>query len=325
MADKEAKGMSADRGLPVSLRYGYLEDSRQISEIHRSYVDRWYRKIGNGQFYVPYEALSLGERWGFGGPWMSVETCSIHLNYLLLNSHIPIVAQQGDKLVGEMELFMGEEGPPFGKNLHIGLLYVRKGFTGQGIGKALAGKAMEIAGKCDCDTVTVASSQANEGFYEKCGFERSGTMVEVEASTKDYGVKVYRIRPPSRLESFTRGMPMRLGRLQSSAYHLFEQSMKYAIPEFLLNGRSTAFVKVNGHPSLLVFHEYDGEPSRADVYAWSKDADTLELAAAALTMLHGMGIKYAGMLMTAEDYALIGDRLDAVIKGSRSVLMCRRR
>ncbi len=317
--------MSANENLPVSLRYGCLEDAPQISEIHRSYVDRWYRKIGNGQFVVPYSALSLGERWGFGGPWMSVETCSIHLNYLLLNSHIPIVAQCGDQLVGEMELFMGQEGPPFGKNLHIGLLYVKKGFTGKGIGKALVAKAMELARKCDCDTVTVASSQANEGFYEKCGLERSGTMVEVEAATKAYDVKALRMRPPLRLASFARGMPMRLGRLQSSAYHLFEQSINYAIPEFLLNGRSTAFMKVNGHPSILAFHEYDGEPSRADVYAWSRDADTLELAAAALTILHGMGIKYAGMLMTAEDYTLIGDRLDAIIKGSRSVLMCRMR
>ncbi|AFD00519.1 Putative acetyltransferase [Methanocella conradii HZ254] len=314
--------MNADnKGLPISLRHGYLEDAQQISDIHRSYVDRWYRKIGNGQFDVPYGALSLSERWGFGGPWMSVETCSIHLNYLLLNNHIPIVAQQGDLLVGEMELFMGQEGPPFGKNLHIGLLYVRKGFTGQGIGKALVDKAIEIAKKQECDTVTVTSSQANEGFYEKCGFERSGTMVEAEAATKAYDVKISRMKPPMKLASFTRGMPMRLGRHQSSAYHIFEQAVDYAIPEFMLNGRNSAFMKVNGHSSLLAFLEFDAEPSRADVYAWSREADAFELAAAALTTLHNRGIKYANMLMTAEDYGLMADRLDVTVKGSRSILL----
>jgi GNAT superfamily N-acetyltransferase len=304
--------------MPLKLRYAYLEDASQISDIHRSHVTRWYRKLGAEQFEVPYGSLSLGERWGFGGPWMSVETCSIHLNNLLLQDQAAIVAQKGDMLVGEMELFLGEEGAVYGKNLHIGLLYVRKGFTGQGIGKALVDKALEMAARWKCDTVTVASGPEREGFYERCGFGRSGTMVEIEAVTGAYDVDVSRLRPPSNIRSFTRGMPMLIGRLQSSAFHLFEQFDSYAVPEIILIVRDRAFVKVNGHPSMLAFVK--GE-TRAEVYGWSGGATAGELALAALSILRKQGYEQANILLAADDYMAMADSVDAAVKGSRSILL----
>lgn len=313
--------MSAgNEGLPVQIRYGYLEDASHICDVHRSHVERWYRKLGPEQFEVPYDALSIDERWGFGGPWMSAETCSIHLNNLLLQGQVPVIAQKGDLLVGEMELFLGHEGPPFGRNLHIGLLYVRKGFTGQGIGKALVDKAFEIAAGQKCDTVTVASRPETESFYEKCGFGRSGTMVELDAATRKYDIAVTRMRPPSSIKSFTRGMPMPLGRLQSSAFHLFEQLDTYAIPELMLIVRDRVFIKVNGHPSMLAFVKGD---TRADVYGWSAGASAEELTLAALTLLHKDVIKNVTLLLASDDYYAMADKLDAAIKGTRSTLLRR--
>ena len=236
---------------PYKLRHASLDDAAEISEIHRSYVDRWYRKLDNEQCEVPYSSLSLSERWGFGGPWMSVETCSVHLNNLLLHHQFPIVAEEGGRPVGEMELFLGREGAPYGQNMHIGLLYVGRGHTGQGIGGALVEKAFRLAESQECDTVTVASGQASEGFYERCGFERAGSMVELEAATKDYGVDISPLPPPLNVWSFARGMSMPLGRYQSSAFHLFEQFDAYAIPEFLNLTRDRVFVAVDGHPSML--------------------------------------------------------------------------
>jgi ribosomal protein S18 acetylase RimI-like enzyme len=304
---------------PYKLRHASLDDAAEISEIHRSYVDRWYRKLDNEQCEVPYRSLSLSERWGFGGPWMSVETCSVHLNNLLLQHQFPIVACEGDRPVGEMELFLGDEGVPYSQNMHIGLLYVMRGHTGQGIGSALVDKAFKLAEGQGCDTITVASSQANEGFYKRCGFERTGTMVELEAATKDYGVDISPMPPPLNVWSFARGMPMLLGRYQSSAFHLFEQFDAYAIPEFLNLMRDRVFVAVNGHPSMVVLVKFDA--ARADVYGWSGGAGAEELTLAVLALLHNDGIKYASILLTSDDYYAVADKLDAAVKGSRSTLL----
>jgi GNAT superfamily N-acetyltransferase len=302
------------------LRYASLDDAAEIGEIHRSYVDRWYRKLDNEQYEVPYGSLSLGERWGVGGPWMSVETCSVHLNNLLLQHQLPIIAEENDGLVGEMELFLGEEGGAYGKNMHIGLLYVKRGHTGQGIGSALVDKSYKLAEDQGCDTVTVASSQANAGFYESRSFRQAGTMVELEAATKDYGVNISPLPPPLNVWSFARGMPMPLGRYQSSAFHLFEQFDACAIPEFLNLERKRVFIMVNGHPSMLVFVKHDD--ARADVYGWS-GSSTDELTFAALSLLHNDRVKYATILLTSDDYYAVADKLDAAVKGTRSTLLRR--
>ncbi len=305
----------------MKLRYATLDDAAEISEIHRSHVDRWYRKLDNEQYEVPYGSLSPGERWGFGGPWMSAETCSIHLNNLILQRQLPLVAEEDDKLVGEMELFLGEEGAPFGKNMHIGLLYVRRGHTGQGIGSALADKALKLAESRGCDTISVASGRASEGFYEKCGFMRSGSMVELEAATKDYGIDISPLSPPLNLWSFTRGMGMPLGRYQSSAFHLFEQLDTYAIPEFLDLERKRIYAAVNGYSSMLALVKRGD--AGADVYGWSNGAGAEELALAALTLLRNDGVKYASILLTSDDYYRVADYVNATVKGSRSLLLRR--
>ncbi len=301
----------------LKLRHATLDDAAEISEVHRSHVDRWYRKLDNEQYEVPYGSLSLSERWGFGGPWMSVETCAVHLNNLILQHQLPVVAEDDGVLAGETELFLGEEGAAYGKNLHIGLLYVRRGHTGHGIGSALVDKAFRLAEGRGCDTVTVASGQANVGFYERLGFERSGTMVELEAATKDYGVSVFPLPPPLNPRSFTRGMRMPVGRHQSSAFHLFEQLDTYAIPEFLNLERKRIFATVNGHPSMLVLVKHGD--AGADVYGWS-GAGAEELTRTALTLLHKDGVKYANILLTSDDYYGMSD-IEAAVKGSRSILL----
>jgi len=304
----------------LKIRRARLDDAPQISDIHRSHVERWYRKIDAEQYEVPYGSLSLSERWGFGGPWMSAETCSIHLNNLLLQRQFPLVAERGKKLIGEMELFSGKEGSPYDKNMHIGLLYVKKGYTDKGTGKALVDKARDLAAEQECDTLTVASSQAKEGFYEKCGFEHSGNLVELEAMTGQYGVNIKRSRTPLNAQSFAHGKSMPVGRYQSSAFHLFEMNDAYALPEFLNCRRERIVREVNGHPTMFAFVKYDTDISRADVYCWTDGAKTGDIVYSALTLLHKDGIKYATILLAKEDYDVLADNLDAAVKGSRSSL-----
>ncbi len=306
----------------MKIRHARLDDAAGICDVHRSHVDLWYRKLGVEHVDVAYEDLSTGERWGFGGPWMSVETCSIHLNNLLLQHQFPFVAEERGRVAGEMELFVGNEGPGSGKNLHIGLLYVLKSRSRKGIGRSLIEKAFQFAASHGCDTVTVASAMANVGFYEKCGFTIEGRMVELDAATKAYDVDIVKLPPPMSLWAFTRGLPMPVGRYQSSAFHVFEQLDLYAVPEFLDCRRDRAFVKINGHPSMLAFTRYDTVPERADVYGWS-GAGAEAVTKAALTLLHKEGVRYATILLDGDDYYAMADTLDAALKGSRGSLLRR--
>lgn len=306
----------------LKVRHARLDDAPAICSLHRSHVDRWCRRVGVEVVDVPYASLSPGERWGHGGPWMSGETCAVHLNNLLLEGHFALVAEAGGQVVGEMELFPGEEGAPYGKNLHVGLLYVRKGRTGEGIGRALMDRAFLLAGGLGRETVTVASAAENAGFYGKCGFEGAGSLVELEAAVKPYAVAVAPMPPPASLRAFVRGLPMPIGRYQSSAFHAFEQIDRYAIPEFLECRRDLVFAAVDGHPSLFAFTRRETEPPRADVYAWTA-AGAASAAKAALALLHRAGVGYATILLAGDDYYALADEVDAAVKGTRGILLRR--
>ena len=297
-----------------------LEDTADVMAVHRSYTDQWTRTIGGETDVVPYDSLSIAERWGFGGPWMSAETCAIHLNNMLLKRQYPVVALKGDRLIGEMELFVGREGEQFGKNAHVGLLYVDKGYTGKGIGKAMIEKAVSIAAENHCDTITVASKPSTIGFYEACEFKRSGTMVEVEALTKKYDIKTEPIPGQFNDSAFAWGMSMPVGRYQSSAFHLFELSDAYAIPGTLNLLKEMAHVSIGGSRSLISLAT-DESLQRSTVFGWTQGASAEDITLAALSMLHVKGVKYANILLSLKDYQQMEGKLEAALKGSRDLLV----
>lgn len=57
----------------------------------------------------------------------------------------------------------------FKRGNHLSLLFVRREFSGRGIGRALFSQCA-----CDFDTVTVNAAEAAVGFYQKVGFRPQG-------------------------------------------------------------------------------------------------------------------------------------------------------
>jgi GNAT superfamily N-acetyltransferase len=301
------------------VRLARLDDAAAIVDVHLSHVPRWYRQIGNEQHEVSYGDLTLDERFGFGGPWMSQETCAIHLNNLLLHRQMPLVAEENGRVVGEMELFVGREGPSYGKNCHIGLLYVHKEAQDRGIGRMMVERAVRHAEENRCDTITVASVQTCEEFYRKCGFSFHDTQVEIEAMSGEYLVGMAALPVPVSVQAFCWGLDMNVGRLQSSAYHVFEMADVYALPSEAECVRVNAFFDVNGHRSLL---SYVCLPSgEVEVSAWSDGAEAGDLVFAVLTDLDDRGLRSANMLIPREDYGRIAGLVDVRLIGYRHTLM----
>jgi GNAT superfamily N-acetyltransferase len=304
---------------PVNIRLARLDDAAAVTRIHQSHVPQWYRRTGNEHCEAGYDALTLDERYGFGGQWMSAETCAIHLNNLLLCHHIPYVAVADGQPVAGMELFVGREGAPYGRNCHIGLLYVHKDFTGRGIGAVMVKKAMQYASDNRCDSLTVSATQSTEEFYRRHGFSFQDALVEIEALPGEYVVDVATLPPQVSLQSFTWGMDMSIGRLQSSAYHVFETADLLSLPSCMNVQRHTQYLKVNGHHSVFACH--CPVPGNAIVRGWSAGADAGDLVFAALSKAASMGLRTTNMLLSRKDYERVEGLIDSRLIGTRRTLM----
>ena len=156
----------------IHTRLATLKDCDAITSVHCSGITRWYKRINDEEVVDSYENLSLLDRYLVGGPWMSQETCAIHLNYMLVCGQFPLIAEVNGKVVGEIEVFIGEEPPPFRKNAHISVLEVAKDYRRRGIGKALVQAAIELAEKHDCNVISTIPEENAIEFYRKCGLNQ---------------------------------------------------------------------------------------------------------------------------------------------------------
>ncbi|WP_297091907.1 GNAT family N-acetyltransferase [Thermococcus sp.] len=112
------------------------------------------------------------ERYTMGGPWMSAETCAIHLNNLLLDGQLVAVAELDGAIVGEVEVLFSEE--PIGGRVrrigHIDVIEVHPDYRGRGIGRLLMEFVEEVAEERKVEMLTVQPDKDAEGFYRKLGF-----------------------------------------------------------------------------------------------------------------------------------------------------------
>ncbi|MGI6359223.1 MAG: GNAT family N-acetyltransferase [Bacillota bacterium] len=155
----------------IRIRKATLTDYYDIWQVHASDIEQWVDQAGQ---VIPevWSKTSMAERWQLGGPWMSPETCAIHLNALLLAGQTPLVACRGGKVLGEAELFLGDDAAFGGRTLNISVLYVHRAARGRGIGSALMKEVLRRARVFGCHAVTVYNpSPEAEGLYRRFGLE----------------------------------------------------------------------------------------------------------------------------------------------------------
>jgi len=153
----------------VRVRKATLDDIGGIVNVHCSDVEKWFKIVNEKNVKAKYEELSVAERWAHGGPWMSIETCSILLNNILTHNQYSLVACYNGIIVGELELYIAEENSVLGKTAYIDVLVVHRKFRRKGIGKLLVEEAIKIAEENNCDTISVWPTQESIEFYRKCG------------------------------------------------------------------------------------------------------------------------------------------------------------
>ncbi len=168
-----------------------------------------------------YERLTIEERYRYGGPWMSVETCSIHLNYLFLYRHPVLVAEEDGEIVGEVEALISEEHflGKIRKICHVEVLMVKESHRRRGIGRRLMEAVEDIARKEGCELITTTPEDRSYKFYKKLGYEDAFEGAIVKIDTEKFH-KISGMNVEFSWETVRR-LKMVAGMFQSSYHHWF--------------------------------------------------------------------------------------------------------
>lgn len=212
--------------------------------------------------------LSVRERYLRGGPWMSVETCSIHINALLLNGQYPIVAELNGRIVGEVDVFFSEEpiNGEMRKIAHLDVIEVHPAFRGRGIGRAII-EYIEgnFAGKAEL--LTTQPSEEALGFYKKLGFNKvlyENWLVEVPtAGFSEEEVMALKFFPWEEV----RDLELVAGRFQSS-YDMWFSSFR----DLFAGVHELAEAGKVGD-SYYVLKPLPGRPGKASLFLWGEEED----------------------------------------------------
>ena len=73
----------------IAVRMASIDGVKGMVDAHCSDVVRWVKRIDGKEVEAKCEDLTIEKRFAHGGPWMSVETCAIHLNYLIVHGQYP--------------------------------------------------------------------------------------------------------------------------------------------------------------------------------------------------------------------------------------------
>lgn len=216
----------------MRIRVATLKDCNALTTVHCSDITTWYRHVDDQKIEDTYENLSLWDRYLIGGPWMSPETCAIYLNYMLSSGQYPLVAEVNGKVIGEIDVFIGEEPPPLKKNACISVLEVAQGYRRQGVGKELVGEAIKLAEENGCNAIATIPDENAIDFYKKCRLdeiliELKHIDVDLERFSTATGVKV----EVADLNSFEalRQKQMIYGRYDSSFAQWLKRRWRFSI------------------------------------------------------------------------------------------------
>lgn len=284
----------------MKIRPATLDDIVAITEVHKGDIPVWYHAIGDERTQAPYEQLTVFERYIAGGPWMSVETCAVHVNELLLHDLPPIVVVIDQKVVAEAEFYIGEEGIPYGKTLDISVLYVHPECQNKGVGGALLKYLIERAMRSQCRCLTVVPGP--RGFYKRYGFnsvyDRPQYRISAEPSDLVYTIEDLPIETPWRVVT---GIPMPIGRYTSSRQEWERHKMiTYHLPELSSCLHRRMRIRASSGEAVLILSQHSPLDDALVVHAWTSTMPLPDLVAIARQESAFSGYEHLRLLIDQE-------------------------
>ncbi|GAB4544562.1 MAG: hypothetical protein OHK0023_01560 [Anaerolineae bacterium] len=298
----------------ITVRLATLQDTSAITAVHTSDIAEWGRLLPNGEVQpADYNDLTIYERWQHGGPWLSLETCALHLNRLLAGAGFPLVACAGDQVLAEAEVYESIEPAPFGHQLEISVINTHADHQRSGFGSALMDYIIQMARLMRCERITISDADLPE-FYEKFGFRhvRDGRGVRFSAQS---GRVVYQATElTNRDAAQIKGWHMPLGRYRSSRQEwqkLFPQEWAAGIPELLDRTALHVKLSVSGVTNAILFVSEPEIPHAQvgdlHIACWSERPPNAVLIAAIRDWAFRQGFKNLMSYVMDDDLPLLGN------------------
>jgi GNAT superfamily N-acetyltransferase len=275
----------------LQVRPANLNDALGISLLFRSRVTNWQRLDADGRVQdLPYEALTIYERWLHGGAWMSVETGAIWLNYLLSSGDLALVASANDQITGFAQVHPGNEPPPYGKHLHIAHL-IADPQQRRAIHQALLKYLYEFAANENYSRLTVSFSSYDTETarrYQEHGFSllASVTQHTILAQTGQgfYKAVEHTLANPQQIEGWT----MSIGRTESARYHWDHLWPAHwaSIPEMHERRIHRLHFSIAGQEAFVCCREQRYDPRSAELFCWSPRPISTQLITAIRDWTH---------------------------------------
>lgn len=292
----------------MDIRQATLNDTGAISTLFRAGIGAWQRLNAQGRGEdVPYESLTIYERWLHGGPWMSIETSAIMLNHLLLGAGLPLVAVKNDQVIGYLEAYPQIEGEPFGAHLHIAHLLADDSATQD----ALLDGAIEAAKTRKLHQVTF-DHMLNEIASRRYEVKSLACLRRYSLSARTGQVFYRAVDHPDATVSQIEGWSMPVGRLTSSR-HQWETlwtSIWETMPEMKLH-RMRRMHFSSGQDAFIFCQQQLYDPRSADIHIWTLKGLAPSMITALRDWTHREGYRNLSLLVTESAAKALGTDAEA--------------
>lgn len=288
----------------VEIKLAVLDDVKGIVDVYCSSIVRWVKRIDGKEIIVRYEDLSIVERWVHGGPWMSVETCAIHLNYLLTWDQYPLIALINNRVVGELELYIGYEEGLLGNHGFIDVLEVHRDFRRRGIGRELVKKAIEVSSERECETIAVWPNPEAIDFYKKCDISDIAFRVKHVrldlSNAKSLDPRQFKTDEFPKNYDSLKNWVFVTPRIETSFVAWIKSQWDYAVEENIVEYFEALLPE---YGVALILESLWLNRSEASLYLWVKDSDFIPQAIEiAMSIAKHKGFNTLKLLVSEEIY-----------------------
>lgn len=298
----------------MALRRAGLDDAEAISRLFRDRIDRWQRMNADGQVDdLPYEDLTVYERWLHGGAWMTLETGAIWLSHLLSGGGDPLVlTDEAGTVTGYAELYHGLEPSPFDEHQHIGCMA-----TAVTAPPETDGDLLEQVIQYSNNRITVACSDYDDdqkAFLEQHGMMPFHTVQRVTVPAR-IGQGFYRATDHAATDyEQIRSWHMPIGRIESARqqWETLWTIQWQAIPEIIARTTHRLKIVASGQESFVCFQKHLYDPRSADVYCWTPRPLSSQLLVAIQDRAYREGYRNLTMVVSDAVVKLLDTELDAV-------------
>lgn len=291
----------------IFVRQAILADTHAITDIYCSTVEGHVftrRNLDGTRTPIPYEELSLFERFMNGGPWMSVETCAVWLAHLLRHEdEIPLVAEMNGIVLGEAEVTIGNEPSPYGRHLHITSLKAHAETQEHGLEEALINYIKEMAQVMGIRHIFISPSD-DTTFFTENGFApliaRRLVIVPAKEGRVFYKATDLTDFHPSRTDKWF----MPFGRYQDSRREWDEILPNFwnGVPELVEPEVAYFNIELSGQRGIYHIRQERYNPQRGYVRLWTERQLSSHMVSAIRDRAARLG--YTELALFVDDTAL---------------------